>query len=115
MTLRTRSWLACLVGLILVRPAPASRAEAKAVRVEVVNSSNHRSIKDARVFVLSTEGQEITAATTNDRGIAELSFVEETRHPKYVVVDHPAFFLSGVRWQAGTEEYYILATVLTLR
>jgi hypothetical protein len=24
-------------------------------------------------------------------------------------------FLSGMRWQAGMEEYYILATVLTVR
>jgi hypothetical protein len=54
------------------------------LRVEVVNSTNHHSIKDARVFVLSEEGKELTCAKTNDRGIAVLEAPEESQHPKYV-------------------------------
>jgi hypothetical protein len=110
-----RPWLACLMALTLFQPPTASRAGDRTVRIEVVSSSNHRSIKEARVFVLSTEGKELASATTNDHGIAALPFLEESQHPKYIVVEHPAFFLSGMRWQAGMEEYYILATVLTVR
>ena len=110
-----RPWLACLMGLTLFEPTTASRAGDRTVRIEVVNSSNHRSIKEARVFVLSTEDKELASATTNDHGIAMLPSLEKNQHPKYIVVEHPAFFLSGMRWQAGLEEYYILATVLTVR
>lgn len=108
-------WLACLMGLALLQPTTASRAGDKTFRVEVANASNHRSIKEARVFVLSADGKELESATTDDHGIAVLPLLEENQHPKYIVVEHPAFFLSGMRWQAGMEEYYILATVLTVR
>ena len=107
-------WLACLMGLALLQPT-ASKAGAKTFRVEVANASNHRSIKEARVFVLSADGKELESATTDDHGIAVLPLLEESQHPKYIVVEHPAFFLSGMRWQAGMEEYYILVTVLTVR
>jgi uncharacterized protein YfaS (alpha-2-macroglobulin family) len=103
------------MGLTLLQPTIASRASDKIISVEVVNSSNHRAIKDTRVFVLSVEGQELASATTDDHGLAALPRLEESQHPKYIVVEHPAFFLSGMRWQAGMEEYYILATVLTVR
>jgi len=108
-------WLACLVGAALLQPTIAGRASDKIIRVEVVNSSNHRAIKDARVFVLSVESQELASAITDDHGLAALPRLEDSQHPKYVVVEHPAFFLSGMRWQTGMEEYYILATVLTVR
>ena len=108
-------WLACLMGLTFLQPTVASRASDKIIRVEVVSSSNHRSIKEARVFVLSVEGQELASATTDDHGLAALPRLEESRHPKYILVEHPTFFLSGMRWQAGMEEYCILATVLTVR
>ena len=110
-----RPWLACLMGLALLQATTTSRAGDKTFRVEVANSSNHRSIKEARVFVLSADGKELESATTDDHGIAVLPLLEENQHPKYIVVEHPAFFLSGMRWQAGMEEYYILATVLTVR
>jgi hypothetical protein len=103
------------MALALLRPSAAIRASDKNVRVEVANSSNHRSIKDARVFVLSEEGKELGSATTDGHGRATLPFLEESLHPKYIVVEQPAFFLSGMRWHAGLEEYYILATVLTVR
>ena len=65
--------------------------------------------------MLSEEGKELASATTNDHGIATLPLLEESHHAKYIVVEHPAFFLSGMRWHAGLEEYYNLATVLTVR
>lgn len=108
-------WLACLVGLSLLQPTAANRASDKTVRIEVADSSNHRSIKDARVFVLSAEGKELASATTDNHGVAVLPFLGEGDHPRYVIVEHPAFFLSGMRWQAGLDDYYVLATVLTVR
>jgi hypothetical protein len=104
-----------LIGLALLQPTTASKAADKSFRVEVANASNRRSIKEARVFVLSVDGKELESATTDDHGIAVLPLLDESLHPKYIVVDHPAFFLSGMRWQAGMEEYYILATLLTVR
>jgi hypothetical protein len=90
-------------------------AQSEDIRIEVVNSANHRSVKGARVFVLSEEGKELASSSTNEQGIARLPLLSESERPKYVVVEHPAFFLSGMRWQSGLREYYILATVLTLR
>jgi hypothetical protein len=103
------------MGLALLQPIAASGADDKTFRVEVANASNRRAIKEARVFVLSAEGKELESATTDNHGIAVLPRLEENQHPKYIVVEHPAFFLSGMRWQAGMEEYYILTTVLTVR
>lgn len=106
-----------LVSLLLAcgpkGTAPLTQSED--IRIEVVNSANHRSVKGARVFVLSEEGKELASSSTNDQGIARLPVLGENDRPKYVVVEHPAFFLSGMRWQSGLREYYILATVLTLR
>lgn len=90
-------------------------SESQGIRIEVANSANHRSVSGARVFVLSEEGKELASASTDDHGIAHLPDLGEADRAKYVVVEHPAFFLSGMRWQAGLREYYILATVLTVR
>ena len=87
----------------------------RCARADAANTSNHRSIKQARVFALSVEGKELVWATTDDHGIVALPLLEESQHPKCIVVEHPAFFLSGMRWQVGMEEYYILPTVLTVR
>ena len=95
--------------------APPDRTQTGDLRIEVVNSVNHRSVKGARVFVLSEEGKELASSSTNEQGIARLPLLGESERPKYVVVEHPAFFLSGMRWQPGLREYYILATVLTVR
>jgi hypothetical protein len=72
-------------------------------------------VKGARVFVLSEDGKELVSASTDEHGIARLPVLAESDRAKYVVVEHPAFFLSGMRWQSGLKEYYILATVLTVR
>jgi len=93
----------------------APLTQSQDIRIEVVNSANYRSVKGARVFVLSDEGKELTSSSTNEQGIARLPLLGESERPKYVVVEHPAFFLSGMRWQSGLREYYILATVLTVR
>jgi hypothetical protein len=85
------------------------------IRVEVVNSANHRSVKGARVFVVSEEGKELAVSSTDERGVARLPMLSEKERPKYVLVEHPAFFLSGLRWQSGLKDYYILATVLVVR
>jgi hypothetical protein len=93
--------------------APLTQSEN--IRIEVVNSANHRSVKGARVFVLSEGGKELASSSTNEQGIARLALLSESERPKYVVVEHPAFFLSGMRWQSRLREYYVRATVLTLR
>ncbi len=85
------------------------------IKVEVADASSHGSLRNARVFVLSDEGKEIASTTTNDLGIAWLPSIEEGQHPKYLIVEHPGYFLSGVRWRASREEYYILATILTVK
>lgn len=71
-------WLACLMGLTFLPSTVTSRASERTVRVEVVNSSNHRSIREARVFVLSLEGQELASATTDEHGLAALPRLEES-------------------------------------
>jgi hypothetical protein len=98
-----------------LQPSPASRPSEKTVRVEVESSSNHRSIKGARVFVLSEAGKELASSFTDEHGIARLPVLGESERPKYVVVEHPAFFLGGMRWQPGLMEYYVLVTVLAVR
>jgi hypothetical protein len=89
--------------------------DSEGIRIEVLNSANHRSVDGARVFVLSEQGKELASASTDHHGMAHLPDLGEGDHAKYVVVEHPAFFLSGMRWQAGLREYHILATVLTVR
>jgi len=54
-------------------------------------------------------------ATTDDHGVASLPSIGDGDRPKYVIVEHEAFFLSGLRWQPGLREYYILTTILTVR
>lgn len=108
-----------LVGLLLAcgfqEATLPGKAEGKDIRIEVVNSANHRSVKGARVFVLSEAGKDLASSSTDEQGIARLPVLAESEQPKYVLVEHPAFFLSGMRWQSGLMEYYILVTVLTVR
>jgi len=95
--------------------AEPSKAAAQEVRVLVHNAKNHSAVQGARVFVLDADGREIAASHTDEAGVAYLPALTEKDHPKYLLVDHPAFFLSGMRWQPGLMEYYILATLLTVR
>jgi hypothetical protein len=106
-------------SLIVMSAGVCGRASARhargPIRVQVVHATNPRNIRDARVFVLSETGRELASAVTNERGIAELVIIPVADAPKYVLVEHPAFFLSGMKWVANLQEYYILMTVLTVR
>lgn len=83
--------------------------------MEVVNSANHRALAGSRVFVLDENGQEIATTETDRDGVARLEPPAAGARPKYVLVEHPAFFISGVRWQSGLFEYYLLVTRLTVK
>jgi uncharacterized protein YfaS (alpha-2-macroglobulin family) len=85
------------------------------VRVVVVDSKNNHVVSNARVFVLSEDGKELAAATTDAQGTATLSGVDEAGRPKYVMVEHARAFLSGLLWQSGLAEYYILLVGLVIR
>lgn len=112
------SWLvltASLLGSTVPLVPLGTQGQAKEIRVEVVNSSDRNSVSGARVFILSEEGKELASAVTNQLGIATLPNVTQAQRPKYVLVEHSAYFLSGMRWLRGLEEYYVLATILTVR
>jgi hypothetical protein len=86
------------------------------VRVEVQTSTNPpRSVANARVFVLSASGKEVASAHTDQFGKATLPAINEADRPEYVLVEHPAYFISGLRWSPGLLEYFVLATILTVR
>ena len=108
-----------LMGLILARGAQGEglprAVQDERVRVEVVDSANNRSVVGARVFILSEAGTELVSSSSDAQGIARLPVVAESERPKYLLVEHPAFFLSGMRWQPGLMEYYIPVMVLKLR
>jgi hypothetical protein len=110
-----RQFLVSCLLLFAFAQAPSEAPDEGRVRVEVVNSSNHRLIAGAKVFVLGETGTELAAGTTDDHGVAILRVPVARERPKYILVEHPAFFLSGMRWQAGLQEYYILVTILTVR
>lgn len=85
------------------------------ITVQVEQSSHEHSIDGARVFVLDESGKELVSVNTDRNGLARIPAIDQSARPKYVLVEHPAYFLSGLRWIAGSEEYYILMTRLTLR
>lgn len=93
--------------------AAQSQSATRSVRVEIADASNHRSLKGARVFILSEDGKQVDATVTNDQGIATLT-VDESQRPQYILAEHPAYFLSGLRWREGQTNYYVLMTILTV-
>jgi hypothetical protein len=84
------------------------------ITVQVADGANHRSIREARVFILGGDGKELAVSTTDARGLAHLPLLPATVGAKYVLVERPAYFISGMAWQPDQEEYYILVTLLRL-
>ena len=104
-----------MIVAVSLQAVVSAEAAQDRVRVTVVDSENNEVVSNARVFVLSEDGEELAAATTNAQGIAALSGIDEARRPKYVMVEHARAFLSGLRWQSGLEEYYILLVGFVIR
>lgn len=82
------------------------------VLVEVVDLETRTRISGARVFVLSEDGRELATAYTDSSGTAILPLLTRDLRPKYVLVHHQAFFISGQLWRDRAREYYIVVTIL---
>src|SRR5262245_49225175 len=106
--------VAMLMGC-LVSSAPLTITAQKAILVQVANGANYRAIQGARVFILGNNGRELAVTTTDAMGLAHLPLLSATEGAKYVLVEHPAFFITGMTWHPDQEEYYILATLLRVR
>jgi hypothetical protein len=112
-------FLLILCLLFTLRSSPTAGAGASpesgaSIRIMVADARTHHAVKGARVFVLSVDGRELAASTTNDEGVTALSASLDRQHPKYVLVEHPHYFISGLTWLTGSREYYILTTLLAV-
>jgi hypothetical protein len=96
-------------------PATARVASPNAIVVLVRDGSSRHGIPDARVFVLSESGKELASTSTDSAGRATLPPLSSEQSPKYVLVEHPHYFISGLTWINGMREYYIVTTILTVR
>lgn len=90
----------------------ASRSE---VVIDVLDLATNRAVSDARVFVLSEGGRELTSSKTDALGTARLTITLGTDPPRYILADHKAFYVSGVRWVPGTTSRVIYTSVLVVR
>ena len=91
-------------------------AQAKdVITVRVVDAKDYRPLEGARVFVQDEAGRELVASSTNNVGIVRLPAIAASQRPKYVLVEHPAYFITGMRFQPGLLEYYLLSTIFTVR
>lgn len=124
-----RYWVLAAAALLLIPGAsagngsggkgslpPAARvATPNAIVVLVRDGSSRRGVSNARVFVLSESGKELASSSTDSAGKATLPLLPSERSPKYLLVEHPHYFISGLTWVNGMREYYIIATILTVR
>jgi hypothetical protein len=94
-------------------PVP-SRATTEPIRVSVSDADHKLDVENARVFVLGESGRELISTRTDRLGEATIPPFEETERPKYVLVEHPAYFISGLPWRPEADRYYILTTILTV-
>jgi hypothetical protein len=101
-------------GPVLSASSRAAAAGLVGVNVQSTTQPPH-AIANARVFVLSRAGRELGSAQTGRTGEAILPAINEADGPKYLLVEHPAYFISGLTWLSGMEEYFILATGLVVR
>jgi hypothetical protein len=106
--------LLCALFPVTIGCAAAAQSSPETFRVEVADANSHRSLKGAQVFLLSEDGRRLASAVTNDQGIATMRRVDASQKPLYVIVDHPTYFLGGLRWRDGISSYYVLMTILTI-
>ena len=102
------------VVVVAIGMASTSKPESKVV-VEVVDSGSRSRVAGARVFVLSDQGKELASAWTDQSGRASLSTLSAEMKPMYLLVDHPNFFISGLKWMPGRLEYYVLVQLLAVK
>lgn len=75
----------------------------------------HNPVKEARVFIVTKDGQERTIAETDELGTAKFLVADVPTEPKYLLVESGHHFIGGVRWMEGMREYYILLNIATIR
>jgi len=112
-------WLFLVLCAIVV-PGHASAPQEPGITVTVYKAQNEAAV-GARVFVLSDTGQELVAAKTDRSGMVRLEakrdrfgFVQLTAdqagkgRPAFLLVEHDHFFIGGLRWTYGQQEYFIV-------
>jgi hypothetical protein len=72
-------------------------------------------IANAVVWILGRDGQTLADGRTGACGIARLPMPREEDEPTYVLVDADGYFVGGVRWTPGLQEYYVLLNIAVLR
>ena len=111
------SWLmACALLSCSVQASHALQTRPhRDITVLVVDYATNRSIQGARVAVLSEAWKELAFGTTDEVGDARLSVPVDGERPKYVIAEHPAFYLSGRGWTDKNPSYYLRTTILVVR
>lgn len=104
---RGRLLLALLVSAFVaffgdVRSSLGRTPSASTVRVEVVDLATRAAIVGARVFVLSEDGKELVQVQTGQDGLAQLPILDPGLRPKYLLVHHPSFYISGEIWRGAS-------------
>jgi len=67
--------------------------------VSVASSEDSHDLQGAHVFILSSRGHVLTEANTDELGVARLRMPRANEEPAFVLVEHPSFFLGGMRWR----------------
>jgi len=115
--LRRNKPVTVAIGMIfaLAGVAFSSDIAVHKIRVLAVDSSTHQGLAGARVFVLAENGKELATATTDGSGRTTLPVSVRQDAPKYIFVDDPRHFISGIQWRSSAVEYYITAPVLEVK
>jgi len=73
----------------------------------VADCLDSQPVASARIFILADDGKQIGEAVTDENGQADLPLPRDSDRPRFIIVQHPRFFLGGVEWKAGFTERYI--------
>jgi uncharacterized protein YfaS (alpha-2-macroglobulin family) len=109
-------FLTVIVFLACSTFAPGTPRGAAAVseKISVIvhtSSDPLRPVKGARVVILGSDGSELATSTTDASGTALVDYKPRVgARPLYVLVEATDCYLSGLRWEAGFSEYFILVT-----
>jgi hypothetical protein len=85
------------------------------ISVVAVDGGSRAAVAGADVFVLGEDGKRLAMAKTDSNGQAILALSLAKGVPQYVLVDHPHYFVSGLRWDDRLREYYVMMQILTVR
>jgi len=100
-------------GTLLQKPAAVPQA--KTVVVDAQQALDYRPIEGANVFIIGADGGDLAVGVTNKFGRAVLRYVDHSEHPRYVFVEKPGYFVTGLPYRPGLLEYWILLGGIAFR